>query len=600
MNRRVRQSAVVAGWLLAALAAPIPAAAQGGEAGASSSVRMTPWATIRGGISQCVSSALSEYFGSSIVSLGDINGDGNADVLIGRVRCDTTQRIPWRDTVSKYAPFDLLLYRGVRGRAPLWSEGERIGSPSVLAANVQYLAHGDWDADGWVDLAVSYDDYTDSSTARPIGVIFRVVVLWGQRGGWFDFSDTTRLSAFGTEFWRVVHNGLHYDLNDDGVDDLAIGGGTLYKDSAVLTLPPLIVYLGNRGARWGRKGIGRDIGWSWQATTAAWFSDLVGVMDQDCDGRLDLVGRTLVTGTGYSAMSVLYGRTGIEPDTNEAEGIWASAANGKVLMLVDVTGDGVPELCMNTGSEETIKVYLGRPGQRLRQQYGSGADSPAPDSGRPWARPWSEIWLPDRYDQGFPNENQMIWTPGDLDLDGIDDLCAMTYPYMLCYTTARGMDNAVDADIPALYNAAVVRLGDVDGSGVATFALQGENAVLLLKGSRQIVPSGANIAYPWHAPDFRCEHASGVPPDDVSAGLGYLAIGLHPNPARDKASITWAPMSGGAVVTVVDPLGNIVLRDHLSAERGQYSLDLRRVGRGAYLVVVRIGDVAGSATLVAR
>ena len=127
MNRRVRQSAMVAGWLLAALALPLPAAAQGGEAGASSSVRMTPWATIAGGIEQCANSALSEGFGQEIISIGDIDRDGLADFLVRRKRCDTLCPIPWRGISS--TPRDLLLYRGVRGRAPLWSEGERIGSP---------------------------------------------------------------------------------------------------------------------------------------------------------------------------------------------------------------------------------------------------------------------------------------------------------------------------------------------------------------------------------------------------------------------------------------------------------------------------------------
>jgi len=598
MRRALQHTTALIGWLLAAVATPLPGVAQSDEPAASSSVRMAPWATIAGGIEQCANSGLSEGFGQEIISIGDIDNDGLSDFLVRRKRCDTLQPIPWRGISS--TPRDLLLYRGRRGRAPLWGEGERIGSPEVLAANVQYLAHGDWDADGWVDLAVSYDDYTDSSTARPIGITFRVVILWGQPRGSFDFADTTRLAAYGSELWRGVRSGIDYDLNDDGVDDLALSGVTVYKDSAAMTLPPLVVYVGTRNQRWGRTGMRRDISWSWQATTAAWFSDLVAVMDQDCDGRLDLVGRSLFyTGTSTSAMSVLYGQDGVEPDTNNAEGIWASAANGKVLTLTDVTGDGVPELCMNTGSEETIKVYLGRPGQRLREQYGSGIDPPAPDSGRPWARPWASIHLPGYYDQGFPNQNQMIWTPGDLDLDSIDDLCAMTYPYMICYTTARGMDDVVDADIGALYGALVVRLGDIDGSGTPTFALQGENAVLLLKGSRQIVPSSSGVAYPWHAPGFRCAHASGVPSDDASTGLGYMAVGLHPNPARDRASITWAPMSGGAVITVVDGLGNIVLRDRVSGERGAYSLDLRRVGHGAYLVVVRIGDVAGSRMLVA-
>jgi len=104
------------------------------------------------------------------------------------------------------------------------------------------------------------------------------------------------------------------------------------------------------------------------------------------------------------------------------------------------------------------------------------------------------------------------------------------------------------------------------------------------------------MEYPEHC--VRCEHASGVALEDASTGLAYLAVGLHPNPARDRASITWAPMSDGAVITVVDGLGNIVLRDRVSGERGAYTLDLRRVGHGAYLVMVRIGDVAGSRMLV--
>ena len=598
MNRRVRQSAMVAGWLLAALALPLPAAAQGGEAGgASSSVRMTPWGVIAGGIGMCVNSGLSERFGQKVVSIGDIDSDGLQDFLVSRDRCDTAQIVPWRKYLQ--LPTDLLLYRGVRGRAPMWSEGERIGSPSVLAANVQYLAHGDWDADGWVDLAVSYDDYTDSSTVRlPDGTyLFRVVVLWGQPGGGFDFSDTTRLAAEGSDLWWYVRQGIGHDFNNDGIADLALAGGIIYIGPNHPSIPPLVVYEGGGHVRWGRDGETRDMTWSWFATTVQSFGWLQ-VIDQDCDGHLDIVGHGTSPTTSSSFISVLYGSGNRYPDTSEAEGVGLSGANGKVCVVTDLTGDGVPELCMNTG-EETIKIYLGRPGQRLRQQYGSGSDPPAPDSGRPWARPWATIHLPAYYGQGFPNHNQMIYTPGDLDLDAIDDLCAMTYPYMLCYTTARGMDDVVDADIAALYNAAVVRLGDIDGSGIPTFALQGENAVLLLMGSRQIVPSGANVAYPWHAPDFRCEHASGVPLQEASPGLGYLAVGLHPNPAQDKASITWAPMSGGAVVTVVDPLGNIVLRDHLPGDRGEYNLDLRRVGRGAYLVVVRIGDVAGSATLVA-
>jgi len=482
----------------------------------------------------------------------------------------------------------------------LWGEGERIGSPEVLAANVQYLAHGDWDADGWVDLAVSYDDYTDSTAVRlPNGTyLFRVVVLWGQPGGGYSIEDTTRLSANGSDLWWYVSNGTSYDVNSDGVTDLALSASIIYRGPDHPFLPLVIVYAGRRGQRWGGEADTRDFDWSWWGTKVTRFSWMQ-VIDQDCDGHLDMVGHLTRLGSGSESLSILYGRDADYPDTIAAEGIDLPVANGKMCTITDVTGDGVPELCMNTGSEETMKVYLGRPGQRLRQQYGSGIDPPAPDSGRPWARPWATIHLPDYYDQGFPNENQMIWTPGDLDLDSIDDLCAMTYPYMICYTTGRGMDHVVDADIGALYDALVVRLGDIDGSGTPTFALQGENAVLLLKGSPQIVPSSSGVAYPWHAPGFRCAHASGVALEDASTGLAYLAVGLHSNPARDRASITWEPMSGGAVITVVDGLGNIVLRDRVSGERGAYSLDLRRVGHGAYLVMVRIGDVAGSRMLVA-
>jgi len=258
-------------------------------------------------------------------------------------------------------------------------------------------------------------------------------------------------------------------------------------------------------------------------------------------------------------------------------------------------------LCMNTGKPETIKIFLGRPGQRLREQYGTGADPPAPDSGRPWARPWAEIWLPDHVDAGFPNANQMIYSPGDLDLDGIDDLCAMTYPYMICYTTSRGMDSLIDADVQAKYGALVVRLGDIDGSGQPSFALQGENEVAFFKGSATIVQSHADTRNPFHAKDFRCEHAADVTTNKMpERALGYLSVHVQPNPARENMDITWSPLREAATVTVVDNLGRAILIDHLRGDTGVYHLDRRRVGHGAFLVVVRVGDVSGSATVVVR
>jgi hypothetical protein len=100
-----------------------------------------------------------EQYGRNIYAVGDVNHDGLQDWIVGHLRCDTLIELgPGSHAVAE----ELLLYRGVRGGLPSGESGERIG-PSEVGSVTSYLASGDWDGDGNIDIAISVELYNDTS-----------------------------------------------------------------------------------------------------------------------------------------------------------------------------------------------------------------------------------------------------------------------------------------------------------------------------------------------------------------------------------------------------------------------------------------------------
>ncbi len=450
---------------------------------------MRYWGLMRGWLTGCENAIQGEEYASQFMALGDLNGDKIADWGVQRNRCD----IPLKGR----PPVEWLIYYGVRGGLPLAESGERVGI-SEIHSRSRLLCSGDWDGDGVRDIAMSVEIMNDTSYGNVEGYsLTSLIIFWGQSSGHFTLSDTTRLSCGGAEKCLSVLRGVTCDFDGDGVDDLFVWGGGSLSQGAPVQTAPLHVF-GGRRDRWRAVDVPRvgDIQW-WNIPPMNRF----GVADQDCDGHADVIlYNDMRVGTGH--VSVLYGRAGQLPDTSEVETIDLVNSNGHFSMFTDLTGDRVAELVVNCGSQETIKVYAGSSGRRLRDQYGDGM------------QPWADVSLPLKIHDGWTTSGFVPFLElGDGDLDGYDDLWLSSPPFILGYS---GWGRYLDWQIDMAFRWGAVlsasSLGDIDGSGVASFGVSFggvPGGMALYKGTDSAKHLGIYRALP-HGVTEVCLHSAGV------------------------------------------------------------------------------------------
>jgi hypothetical protein len=468
-----------------------------------------------GTITDCAVTFGGETYGRNIWSVGDINNDGLQDWIVARQRCDTV--------VADRYPIELLLYKGEQGGLPSVEGGERIG-PSEVGSITKLLASGDWDGDGHQDIAVRVQILGDTSAGNKDANydISTNVIFWGNSHGKFSINDTTHLSC-GTQMWGGPLGGLSYDFDGDKEEDLMIWvGGAGFSAGHFIGLPELALYKGHRNRRWGRDGVPNIYDWfMWNRPPLT----ALAVMDQDSDGVGDIIFYSN-TSVGAGAVGILYGKRGGLPDTTEVENIHLDSANGHYSLFSDVTGDGIPELLMTCGSQDQIKVFIGLKGQRLNQQYGSGNQPPHPDSTQWWGRPWATVWMPRKVNPNWFGDYHELYDLGDGNLDGIDDIWCFSWPYLLCYSGGVMLDSLVDGlvRVPLSGVISAARLGDIDGSGVATMAVSYDGShsaqhafpggIIYIKPSRSIPRDGT----PRRLPDGTGPSGSEVPVEQIPKG----------------------------------------------------------------------------------
>lgn len=545
-----------------------------------------------------------EEFGRTIIPTGDLNGDSLADFALTHIRCDTPYYRTPDDQYPKQ-PVELLLYHGVRGGLPKVESGERIG-PTEIESSSMLIATGDFDADGHKDLVVRIQILGDTSFGNTNAGrdISRLVVFWGQSNGHFSIDDTTQLQC-GADIWIGPWQGLGSDFDHDSVDDLLIyGGGGLTQGKGVVGIPQIMIYRGGH-ERWGRNGRARFYDWSyWNAPQFTGKGLMRHLIDQDCDGVGDLVIDN-VDGTFYSTLAILYGKLGHEMfDTTGIETIDVKYANGHSDLFEDVTGDGVPELILSCGSQNKYKVYAGRPGQRLRQQFG-------PDSlpNTPWAEVWRAPQLnPDWYaDDG-------AFDLGDINLDGVNDIVGYGWPYIVCYVSGRVLDSLIDALVYApQIEGAPVNLGDIDGSGLATYVYPFDDTphdpvvpfpggLSFFKPSKS-VPAGADrLRELPHPIGFRCEHAASQVGESVRITAGSsspLTIEARPNPSSQDVTLSWTGTSSGEItIMIVDVSGREIYSTTTESAPGRLVWNTAGVPPGTYVASMRTESGSTSCSII--
>jgi hypothetical protein len=316
------------------------------------------------------------------------------------------------------------------------------------------------------------------------------------------------------------------------------------------------------------------------------------VIDQDGDGALDFAFHHDNSGpTGH--VEIVYGRVGDWPDSTSVEGIELTIANGHYSLFSDITGDNVPELLVNTGSDELIRIYAGAPGQRLKDQYGSGYDPPLPNRGF-WRRPWVELALPYKIDPSWPWAG---WGPlldlGDANHDGIADIWLYCEPNIICYTTGKYLDELVDAviPVPGTEFISAANVGDISGTERPALAVGYDwiphSFVNPFPGGVLFVRTDTSFT----TSNFTARRLP-VSTSAVTATAGEERSELHvyPNPAGEHVTVMWGEHPHGNVrVAVVDILGREYAVTLVEATADRVELDLHELPAGSYRVIVRDG-----------
>jgi hypothetical protein len=517
------------------------------------------------------------FFGISVDTAGDVNGDGYSDVIVGALRYDNGQTDEGRAYV--YSGGD-----GGLNTIPTWT-GEGNQDDAGFGASVDMA--GDVNGDGYSDVIVGAPGYSYGEAHEG-----RAYTFLGGVGG---LGGSSAWMAEGNQdyarFGEAV--GTAGDVNGDGYSDLVVGAsgysnGQTYEGAA-------FVYLGS--------ATGPTISPTWTAESDqddAWFGQSVGTAgDVNGDGYSDVIVGAYLYDNGQKDQGRAYVYPGSAAGLN-AGPIWTAEGNQddayfgrSVGTAGDVNGDGYSDVVVGADgysngeiAEGQASVYLGSPGgltanpiwtaegnrdgARLGWSVGTAGDVNgdgdsdlivgAPSFG---AAGWVVVYhggegglgtTPSWTVESSQSDTQFgvsVGTAGDVDGDGYSDVIAGApfYDYNqedegAAYVyhggaTGLGANPAWTAEgdqAGALFGASVGTAGDVDGDGYSDVVAgayhydngqMGEGRAYVYAGSA----SGLATAPDWIAESNQVDAFFGISvgtAGDVN-GDGYsdLIVGAH-------------------------------------------------------------------------
>jgi hypothetical protein len=388
----------------------------------------------------------SAWFGNSVSTAGDVNGDGYDDVIAGSYFYDVTPSgNEGRAQVYLGAPGGLSETAG-------WSvEGDIVGLLLGFAVGTA----GDVNGDGYADVILGCMTYGVPSPATGRA--------WVYHGGPSGPSPTADWTVSGEDAGDLFGDavGTAGDVNGDGYADVIISA-TRYAEPGQFARGRVYVYHGSPG------GLPTTPDWYVTGqTNADYLGEIVGTAgDVNGDGFADVL---IAPWGGYSDVSVYHGSaTGLSPT---ADWIGLGSADDWVesgAAAGDVNGDGYSDVIMSdqgaSGSDGTVYAY-----------HGSSAGlSTSPD--------WVVGGVPDSGRFGMT-----LSTAGDVNGDGFADVlvgapyyddgatvdAGRVYAY---YGSPSGLSTTEDWMIEGDQASAslgyrLATAGDVNGDGFADIAV---------------------------------------------------------------------------------------------------------------------------------
>jgi hypothetical protein len=388
----------------------------------------------------------SSFFGNSVATAGDVNGDGYDDVIVGAYAYHHPLAEEGRALVFHGSAAGL-------SRTPNWTaESDQAAADFGVSVGTA----GDVNGDGYDDVIVGAYTYDHGQTDEG-----RAYVYYGSAAGlsttpnWTAESDQA-FSYFG------VSVGTAGDVNGDGYDDVIVGAH--FYDHGEGDEGRAFVYLGSAA------GLSTTLNWRAESDqVAAHFGSSVGTAgDVNGDGYDDVIvgAYTYDDGQDNEGRAFVFhgsatGLSSVADWTAESDQAGAQFGNS-VGTAGDVNGDGYDDAIVGASQYDNGQLFQGR----AYVYHGSATGlSTTPD------------WTAES-DQGRPQFGTSVGTAGDVNGDGFDD-AIVGAPYygqdgqgrtFLYNGSATGLSSVADWTAEsdqggAQFGYSVGTAGDVNGDG---------------------------------------------------------------------------------------------------------------------------------------
>lgn len=371
-------------------------------------------------------------FGSTLLGIGDVDGDGGDDFLVGA---------PWGGSVSAFS--------GRSGAVLYRVQGELTDGLGSALCRL-----GDLDGDGVVDVAVG-------AAPRPGQDSGYVRVVSGRSG-----VELRVIRVGSSEEFRLVPTSIAAlgDLDGDGVAELVVPACAPRFLEPAPTAPVAAVFSGETGQLVRVLTIGS------KRPYAPYGHQVASAGDVDRDGMQDvLCGR--IRGDGAQAVCVLSGLTGAllrtypdptgfaagdEPIPLEEFDEWGAFGHA-LAMIDDIDGDGWDDHIVAGGDPSSgrspVGIFSGATGKRLRSHEFPG---PGPSMGDEAVRECADL---NQDGQG----DYLITYPAQFEEGTVNVFCGRTGDRLRRWKAPTTM--------AVRFGAAAADVGDVNGDGTIDVAV---------------------------------------------------------------------------------------------------------------------------------
>ncbi|MEW5989124.1 MAG: integrin alpha [Chloroflexota bacterium] len=384
------------------------------------------------------------YYGGSVATAGDVNGDGYDDVIVGAFQYDS----PQLDEGRAY------LYFGSAGGLSQSANWISESNQSNAAFGISVSSAGDVNGDGYDDAIVGADDYGNGG---------RVFVVHGSATG---LSLTPDWTAVGDQAYAFFGSSVAAagDVNGDGYDDVIIGAP--WYNHGQDNEGRAYVFHGSAS------GLSTSANWLAESNQplAQFGSSVATAGDVNGDGYDDIIvgayyydngqdneGRAFVYHGSAAGLSLSANWTA-ESDQNHAYFGRSATTAG------DVNNDGYGDVVVGADAYDISVADEGR----VYVYYGSTVGLPT-----------SPNWIAEG-DQANASFGWSVATAGDVNGDGYDDVIIGSHVYnndldnegrvFVYYGSVAGLsvspDWTAESDqADALFGRSATTAGDVNGDG---------------------------------------------------------------------------------------------------------------------------------------